>query len=94
MIHFWTKYKYWALTTVIFTWMLIFDGNNILELTKIRRDINALNEKKEFYILEIENLKKEEKELFSNNRNLEKFAREKYFMKKNNEDIFIIREED
>jgi len=74
--------------------MLIFDGNNILELTKIRRDINALNEKKEFYILEIENLKKEEKELFSNNRNLEKFAREKYFMKKNNEDIFIIREED
>jgi cell division protein FtsB len=70
--------------------MLIFDSNNIIDLIKIRSSINDLEDKKEFYINEIDTLRKEEKALFSNIKNLEKFAREKYLMKKDNEDIFVI----
>ncbi len=70
--------------------MLIFDSNNMIDLIKIRSSINELEDKKEFYTNEIDTLRKEEKALFSNNKNLEKFAREKYLMKKDNEDIFVI----
>jgi cell division protein FtsB len=70
--------------------MLIFDSNNIIDLIKIRSSINELEDKKEFYTNEIDTLRKEEKALFSNIKNLEKFAREKYLMKKDNEDIFVI----
>lgn len=70
--------------------MLIFDSNNIIDLIKIRSSIHELEDKKEFYINEIDTLRKEEKALFSNIKNLEKFAREKYLMKKDNEDIFVI----
>lgn len=70
--------------------MLIFDSNNIIDLIKIRRSINDLEDKKAYYINEIDTLRKEEKALFSNIKNLEKFAREKYLMKKDNEDIFVI----
>jgi cell division protein FtsB len=70
--------------------MLIFDSNNIIDLIKIRSSINDLEDKKEFYTNEIDTLRKEEKALFSNIKNLEKFAREKYLMKKDNEDIFVI----
>lgn len=70
--------------------MMIFDSNNIVDLIKIRSSINDLEDKKEFYSNEIDTLRKEEKALFSNIKNLEKFAREKYLMKKDNEDIFVI----
>ncbi len=62
----------------------------MIDLIKIRSSINELEDKKEFYTNEIDTLRKEEKALFSNNKNLEKFAREKYLMKKDNEDIFVI----
>ncbi len=94
MLEIWKKYRNWAILTFVFVWMLVFDSNNLIDLVQLRGEISELNEKKEFYNSEIEKLKKEEKELFTNKRNLEKFAREKYLMKKDNEDIFIIREED
>lgn len=62
----------------------------MIDLIKIRSSINELEDKKEFYTNEIDTLRKEEKALFSNIKNLEKFAREKYLMKKDNEDIFVI----
>jgi cell division protein FtsB len=86
----WIKYRYWVIATFIIVWMMIFDSNNIVDLIKIRSSINDLEDKKEFYSNEIDTLRKEEKALFSNIKNLEKFAREKYLMKKDNEDIFVI----
>lgn len=86
----WIKYRFKAIALFIIVWMLIFDSNNIIDLIKIRRSINDLEDKKAYYINEIDTLRKEEKALFSNIKNLEKFAREKYLMKKDNEDIFVI----
>lgn len=70
--------------------MTVFDSNNFIELIRLSSDISDLREKRAYYKSEINNARKTEKELFSNNRNLEKFAREKYLMKKDNEDLFII----
>ena len=90
MLNLWHKYKYWIIGVGVLTWMTVFDSNNFIELVKLRREVSDLEEKRDYYRAEILNVRKEEKELFSNIRNLEKFAREKYLMKKDNEDLFII----
>ena len=50
--------------------------------------------KKEHYQVEVEKVKLQSKALHSDAETLEKFAREKYLMKKDNEDIFVIVEEE
>lgn len=88
----WDKYKYWLIGLTAIVWMSVFDSNNFIELIQLRREINSLEKKEAYYIEEITAAKKTQLELFSNIRNLEKFAREKYYMKKDNEDLFIFRE--
>jgi cell division protein FtsB len=70
--------------------MLFFDRNDILSQYEHRRDVNTLQDEKDFYIKETTQVKKDLKELSTNLKSAEKFAREKYFMKKENEDIFVI----
>ncbi len=78
------------LVTIIFiVWMLFFDANSLLIHRELNKEIDALNVKKEFYESEISSDKKEIKILQTPD-GVEKYAREKYNMKKENEDIYII----
>ena len=74
-------------------WMLFFDTNSFLTHWELNQDINDLEAEKEYYQREIEKDNKEIKEL-SDEEGLEKYARETYYMKKENEDIYIIEYED
>ncbi|MGB1308290.1 MAG: FtsB family cell division protein [Oceanihabitans sp.] len=79
---------------VIFAiWMLFFDANSLLIHNELNQDVKDLNDEKEFYIREIEKDNKELKKL-STDEGLEKFAREAYYMKRENEEIYIIEYED
>jgi cell division protein DivIC len=60
---------------------------------KMTAKVNSLENEREFYIEKISEVEKDRKELLTNKELLEKFAREKYLMKKESEDIFIIQEE-
>ena len=75
-----------ALFTV---WMLFFDANSWFIHRELSTEINDLENEKEYYEKEIAKDKKELKKLTTND-GLEKFAREKYYMKRENEEIFII----
>lgn len=78
------------LVTIIFIiWMLFFDANSWLMHKELNKEIDALNTKKEFYEREINTDEKEIKLLQTDN-GIEKYAREEYNMKKENEDIYII----
>ena len=88
----WQKYRFWVVGITAIVWMTIFDSNNFIELIKLRSEIGDLKDKKTYYTNEIAMARKTQIELFSNTKNLEKFAREKYFMKRDNEDLFIFRE--
>ncbi len=91
-----SKYGYmlrnkYILTSVLFVlWMLMFDQNNLNERRKNNRDYNQLIRERDYFQAKIEENRKRIQELKTNNDNLEKFAREQYLMKKDNEDIFII----
>ena len=86
----WLKNKY-VLTILFFVvWMIFFDRNDFISQYSYRQDLKKLKNDKEYYITEIEKSKEATFELMSNPDNLEKFAREKYLMKKDDEDIFLI----
>jgi cell division protein FtsB len=74
-------------------WMLFFDSNSWFIHNELNNDIEALEEEKKFYKKEIEKDKKEIKKL-SSDEGLEKYGREKYRMKKKDEEIYLIEYED
>ena len=88
------KNKFFITSFLFMLWILAFDQNNLIERRKLIRELNQLKREKQFYIERIDNDSRRLNELRTDNENLEKFAREEYLMKKENEDIFLIVEED
>lgn len=86
--------KYLIATLLLFFWVLFFDQNNLLERSRLIREVKQLEKDHEYYIQKIDADSARLMELKTNNKNLEKFAREQYLMKKDNEDIFVIVEEE
>jgi len=75
---------------MFFFWMAFFDTNNFIYRIRLASDITDLEESIKIHEVKIAELRRQKTDLFGNERNLEKFAREKYLMKKDNEDIFVI----
>jgi cell division protein FtsB len=82
--------KYILTPLIFFTWLLLFDSNNLIARYKDLRELRKLRSEREYYTKKIETDRKKLYELKTDNHNLEKFAREQYRMKKADEDIFII----
>ena len=84
------KNKFIVVTLILFVWVAFFDSNNWIKQAKLKSEIENLKEQKNYYQEEIE---KDSIALFDLNNNQEtqeKFAREKYLMKKENEDVIVI----
>lgn len=86
----WLKDKYVITIIVFVVWMIFFDRNDFISQYSYRQQLNKLQEDKTYFIKEIEQNQKNTFELTSDPGNLEKFARETYRMKKDDEDIFMI----
>ncbi|MBS3915328.1 MAG: septum formation initiator family protein [Bacteroidetes bacterium] len=84
------RWRYYFLFGAFLLWMLFFDNNNLFYRISIANEISDLQDMKAFHLKELDRLNRQRSELSGNERNLEKFAREKYHMKRDNEDLFII----
>lgn len=73
--------------------MLFIDANDIITQVQLKQQLENLEDEKAYYHDKIIEVKKDREELLSNDALLEKFAREKYYMKKESEDLFVIVEE-
>lgn len=95
MLRYFKSFKnIFVIILVIFTiWMLFFDANSYLMHRELNNEMQDLEDEKEYYKNEIEKDKKAIQEL-STEEGIEKLAREKYYMKKENEEIYIIEYED
>ena len=81
----------YLLTIIIFVvWLLLLDSNNLISRHKEMKNLRKLKSDREYYVKRIEEDKRKLYELRTDNRNLEKFAREQYRMKKPDEDLYII----
>lgn len=78
----------YTLTIVLFmVWMMFFDKYNLFTQIKLSQTLNGLVEKKSNYEEELEKALKEREII---NSDIEKYAREKYLMHKDNEQVIII----
>ena len=83
--------SFYFLTTVGFlVWMFVFDSNDLLKQYDMYAKWRELQAEKQYYLDNIETVKKDRAELLSSPELLEKFAREKYIMKRPGEDVFIL----
>ncbi len=93
MKNFFLKYinnRYFYTGLAFLVWLAFFDNDSILEQIKLSNKINDLKQEKSFYQAEIQKNKSALKALKYDTTQLEKYAREKYFMKKDNEDVYVI----
>lgn len=84
------KNKYIIASLIFIVFMLFLDHNDFFSQLQRRRELNELKTTKKFYIDEIEKIKKDLADLQNNPKAIENYAREKFYMKRENEDIYII----
>lgn len=82
------KYFYTGLAFLV--WISFFDRDNFIEQSRLSQALKGLRSKKEYYQREIVKNKQKINLLETDSAYLEKFAREKYYMKKDNEEVFVI----
>ena len=88
----WLRNKYLVAIAVFAAIMLFFDKNDVFVQMARGRQLRELEESKQYYTGQIASEREELEQLKSNPGVLEKYAREKYLMKRDNEDLYIIPE--
>ena len=87
------KNFYFLFFILFILWMTFIDTNGFYNRYRLSKKLSDLESQKVFYTNEIEQISMDKKSFDNNDELLEKYAREKYFMKKESEDIFYIIEE-
>jgi cell division protein DivIC len=82
--------KFFIATVAFVAWLLFFDRNDFFAQQDRRQELKALQESKSYYVKEIEKERKFADNLKNDPATIEKFAREKYGMKRDNEDLFLV----
>ncbi|MCX6283557.1 MAG: septum formation initiator family protein [Bacteroidetes bacterium] len=82
--------KYFVITVAFIVWMVFFDSNNVFIRAKLRDKLDDLQQEKHFYLDEIQKDSALTHKLLTDSTELERFAREKYLMKKGNEDLYLV----
>jgi cell division protein FtsB len=90
----WLTNKYMIATAIFMLLLLFADKGNVFDQYKLYIKYSKVKTENAYYQTQIEKARKDYDELFTNDRNLEKFAREKYLMKRDDEDVFVIEMEE
>ncbi len=84
------KNKYFLVLLVFLIWVTFIDKNNLISQYQDRQVLYGLDKEKRYYQSEIQTTQDKLNELKTDNKSIEKFAREKYLMKKENEEIWLV----
>jgi cell division protein DivIC len=82
--------KYFLASSLFAVWMLFFDRNDLFTQLNRKNDLRQIEQSKEYFANKIAEGKKFSVDMRSNTGAVEKFVREKYLMKRDNEDLFLI----
>lgn len=88
----WLRNKYLIAIGVFAAIMLFFDKNDVFVGQARKHQLEELESSKQYYTERIKSERKELEQLKSDPATLEKYAREKYLMKRDNEDLFLVSE--
>ena len=84
-------YRFYVITTsVMLGWMFLLDSNDLGVQIRLSRELSHIRSEKKYYSEQLKALAKERQLMMGNAALLEKYAREKYLMKRPKEDVYII----
>ncbi|MCS6905747.1 MAG: septum formation initiator family protein [Bacteroidia bacterium] len=86
----WLSNRYILTFIISIIWMVFFDQYDLRSQYELRQKIKQMEEDKQYYQEQIKIINEEKELLLNDPGALEKFAREQYFMKRDEEDLFII----
>ena len=86
------KNKYFITFAAFCVIVLFLDRNDFFTQYERRKELHQLQQSKQFYTAEIASQQKELEALRTNPATVEKYAREKYLMKRDNEELFLVPE--
>jgi hypothetical protein len=82
--------KYFVTISIFLVWIIFFDNTSWLVISDLDKEIHKYEEQRDYYKKEFEKNEAFYKKLMQNKDEKEKYARENYFMRKPNEEIFIL----
>lgn len=82
--------RYLLAITAFMVWVVFFDENNMFVQRQRTQELKELNQKIDYYSKQVTLTRQELNDLQNDPVLLEKYAREKYFMKRDNEEVFVI----
>ncbi len=88
------KNKYFIASILFLAWIVFFDENSFVSHSENKRRLKEFTRQKEYYEELIRSDKQKLEDLSAGEKELERFAREQFFMSKPDEDIYIVVEED
>ena len=81
---------YYVSTSILLVWMFVLDTNDLSVQYRLSKELADLEAEHEYYRHKLKELKQERAAVMGNPALLEKYAREKYYMKRPKEDVFVI----
>lgn len=85
--------KYLIVGVFFLVWMIFFDQNSFFSHRELDKEINELNRDKKYYQEKLEKETIQINRMKRDSNEIERIAREKHFLKKENEDVFIVEEQ-
>lgn len=85
--------KYLVVLVAYISYMFFFDSNDFRSQIKLWSEVNSLKKEKKLLQKNLKEVSEERQQLFSDKKSLERFARERYLMKREDETVFVIVEE-
>jgi cell division protein DivIC len=91
---FFVKFRFYVISSLVLAvWLIFFDRSNLIKQFDMALELRHLQSQRVFFEQELESIKQEEKEVLGSYTSLEKYAREKYLMKKEGETVFVLVDE-
>lgn len=90
----WMPNKYLVVLVAYISYMIFFDSNDFRSQAKLWSEVHTLKKEKALLQESLKEVIREREQLFTDKKSLEKFARERYLMKRENETVFVIVEEE
>ena len=86
----WLRNKFFIAFAAFAVWMLFFDERDVFTMRHHRQELRELQQSKKYYTEQINQERTVLESLKNSPATLEKYAREKYYMKRDNEDLFLV----
>ncbi|TVR88319.1 MAG: hypothetical protein EA411_05410 [Saprospirales bacterium] len=80
--------KYILVVLVFGIWMIFFDKQSVIKHYKLQKQLSNMHNEMDYYREEIDRIEMERAEM---EEDIERYVRERYFMSKENEDVFVIK---